>query len=122
MAKKKKEYLGNKILDCISIDPNVSALRVCEWLQGSNTETIAVAMQLILSNSELLLETNDMHDLRKNILEYAKDAGNFGGMEFVEDEHFPTDDPLTHSDCGLAWCAWGDLWEELEKLPLYKAN
>ena len=79
------------------------------------SETVAVGCQLILSDTHLLIEANSPDELKTIILETAKDAGSYGGMNYIEDEFRNEDDPeYVGSDCGLSWCNFVTLWNSLQ--------
>ena len=75
------------------------------------SETVAVGCQIILTDTHLLIEANDPESLKKAVLEVAKEAGQYGGMTYDEDEFVDADDEnFVSADCGLSWCAFTDLY------------
>lgn len=108
---------GKEIYDTISnTSYNLALFHFAKIMKDEMcSETMAVGSQLILVDTDLIAECNNGEELRKVILEKAENEGQYAGMEYDHDEHFPSDDPLVKTDCGLAWCCFDDLWNALEK-------
>ena len=95
--------------------PNMAVFLYAKQVKDDeNSETLAVACQIILNDSDLLVECEDKDDLQKVIIDKAERLGEYAGLPYRPEAFLePTNPRFLSEDTGLSWVNFSDLWDTL---------